>query len=366
MDNFDNFYDGGDDEKNLGGEGQPQIGGQHESGGGQGGGNFNADPSNWVIFQKRPTPQPPKPKRNGLVIALSVFLVVAIIANIAVLFAFRNELAKTFADNMSNQAMLDYKNAINEVLDGSDIVNDVTNAAAEQAVDRLITETGKAVAEKCLKSVMVINCRSQYGNSTATGFLISDSGTRYVLTNEHVITYERAGIGGITQTFIYSDIRAKLHGNATEYALTVVNYDENLDLALLKFEEGAEPSVAAHPAIKFAQSNTLAYGEEIVLLGNPEGIGLAVSTGTVSIPDMTIESWGTSRFIMTDAAVNPGNSGGPMLNKHGVCMGVVESKLVASNIDNMGFAVSIDSVLDYIADLNSGVLLLNPVNYILA
>ena len=90
------------------------------------------------------------------------------------------------------------------------------------------------------------------------------------------------------------------------------------------------------------------YGDEIAIVGNPQGIGLSITSGTISKPDIALSSWGAGSFLMTDGAINSGNSGGPMINKSGLVVGVVESKIVAENVENMGFGVASSSLIDFI------------------
>lgn len=68
--------------------------------------------------------------------------------------------------------------------------------------------------------------------------------------------------------------------------------------------------------------------------------------------NVTIDSWGAGTFILTDSAVNSGNSGGPMINIYGDVVGIVESKLVDESIDNMGFALSAQTIRDFISWAN--------------
>ena len=88
----------------------------------------------------------------------------------------------------------------------------------------------------------------------------------------------------------------------------------------------------------------------VALIGNPEGVGStnSISTGIISQTGITISSWGSGKFVMTDAAVNGGNSGGPMIDILGNVVGIVESKLVDESIDNMGFALAVSTIRDFV------------------
>ena len=136
------------------------------------------------------------------------------------------------------------------------------------------------------------------------------------------------------------------------YAGDHLNAENNqADLAILRFV-GTQPSNDAHPSLKIAYDDSvITRGMEVALVGNPKGLGdnISISVGVVSQKDITISSWGSGTFIMTDAAINGGNSGGPMINSLGTVIGVVESKLVSTDVDNMGFALSATTLRNFIA-----------------
>lgn len=68
---------------------------------------------------------------------------------------------------------------------------------------------------------------------------------------------------------------------------------------------------------------------------------------------MKLSNWGNAYYIMTDAAVNNGNSGGPMFDKNGVVIGIIESKISETEAENMGFAVAMQTVLKFISDVET-------------
>ena len=211
-------------------------------------------------------------------------------------------------------------------------------------------------------------------SGVASGFLITDTderGTaqRYLLTNAHCVRYvkkTRTGLSpfGSSYEYVwtsYGKIICTFEDSETSYyELEIVAYgaynDENksaendqADIALLRIK-GTQPSNEAHPSLKIASSDYTKRGDAVALIGNPEGVGEtnSVTTGTVSQTGISIASWGAGTFLMTDAAVNGGNSGGPMVDILGTVVGIVESKLVDESIDNMGFALSAGTVIDFI------------------
>jgi len=157
----------------------------------------------------------------------------------------------------------------------------------------------------------------------ASGFVLDESG--YILTNAHVLRY-----GG--------DVRIGFQGGK-EYPARVVAFDESKDLAVFKID----PEKPLTP-IKFGRSADLEVGEPVVVMGNPFGVGLSVSCGIVSAVGRSTKCDYTffPSMIQTDAATNPGNSGGPLLNVFGEVVGINSTTKLGAN--SMGFAIPIDHV----------------------
>ena len=132
-----------------------------------------------------------------------------------------------------------------------------------------------------------------------------------MLTNAHVITYGNGTYPAIEGNF-YKDNNA--------FALDVISYDNMLDLALLKFNNPPDDL----KSVVFGNSDNLNLGEEIVAIGNAQGMGLALTVGVVSDPLKTLPT----RAIQIDAAINPGNSGGPLFNIYSEFVGITTFKIV--------------------------------------
>ena len=98
-------------------------------------------------------------------------------------------------------------------------------------------------------------------------------------------------------------------------------------------------------------------GDELLLLGNAKGFGLSATSGLVSATGKTFSDSPQLTFLQTDAAINGGNSGGPAINIYGGLVGVVNSKFVSTNIENMGFAIELSKVKEFltIAQTNASV-----------
>lgn len=336
------------------------------------------------------TQDPKRPNKANVAsvicIVMAVVMCIAVLVNVIVLASLKNTVAEEYAKTISEQMKEQYAKAIEDMLQDTDVVDDIKNSAVNDALQALNSAVGQVANDKCSPSVARLymyttdsNLQTTSASGIASGFLISDtdeSGTlqRYMVTNAHCVRYVNQRrtssggfpIGGWDRVEYYWDSYAKIictfEGEDAYYTLEIVAYgayeDDNLsaendqaDIAILRVV-GTQPSNELHPSLKIAGSNYSAKrGTAVALIGNPEGIGdtNSISTGSISQTGIKIASWGAGEFIMTDAAVNGGNSGGPMVDIQGVVVGVVESKLVSTDIDNMGFALSANTLLDFIS-----------------
>ncbi len=337
------------------------------------------------------TPQKPQKHSDAskiIAICIAIFLGIVVIVNIIVIASLKEQIAAEYAQSISATAKNEYKSAINEVLSENGVVNDVIDKAAQLA-DGYSNSTIGETSAKYLKSVAVVNCStpstSEHNSvaGTASGFVIGSGSKLYLVTNAHVVFTPWTTRGGSLTDYnmhLHSDITCQFaqSNDKKTYNLKVVAYGtystsytyardwwgstttvevstgiiDQPDIAICEFV-GTQPSVEQHPAISLTTDAEVEIGDDIAIIGNPEGIGLCMTTGVVSNNNISIPSWGAGTFIMTDAAINPGNSGGPMINKYGKLVGVVESKLVEDEIDNMGFGVSVSSLIDFIEWANS-------------
>ena len=165
--------------------------------------------------------------------------------------------------------------------------------------------------------------------ASGSGFILTENG--YILTNYHVIQDSNS----ITVT----DYDGK------EYEAKIVGYDESNDIAVLKVEaEGLSPVI-------LGSSKALSVGEDVAAIGNPLGeLTFSLTRGCVSALDrtVTLSDSNTMTLIQTDCAINSGNSGGALFNMYGEVVGITNAKFSSSSsgasIDNIGFAIPIDSV----------------------
>lgn len=323
------------------------------------------------------SPEPKRGKPNTAVIisiVVSIVMCFVVLANVLVLATLKDSIAQQYADSLQTSMKSQYSSAINDALNNSNIVDDVVEQATANALAELDSSVGNIANEKVAKSVAKLSMSSASESGTASGFLITDtdeSGTlqRYVVTNAHCVRYEKQsrtgggiwGWGGSTtySWASYSTIECVFENDSTVYTLEIVAYgayagdylkaeNDEPDLAILRIV-GTQPSNEAHPSLEIAYSDSVINrGMDVALVGSPQGVQNSISVGVVSQTGITISSWGSGSFIMTDAAINGGNSGGPMVNSLGTVVGVVESKIVSENIENMGFALSASTLRDFI------------------
>lgn len=164
-----------------------------------------------------------------------------------------------------------------------------------------------------------------------SGFIISTDGQ--IVTNYHVVA------GADTVTVKLTDGRS--------FEAEVVGGDPLTDLALLKVQADAEL-----PTVSFGDSTDLRVGDEVVAVGNPFGLGGTVTSGIVSALSRDIRSGPFDDFIQTDAAINRGNSGGPLFDNEGDVIGV-NTAIISPGGGSVGIGFAVPSSLakDVISDL---------------
>ena len=160
-------------------------------------------------------------------------------------------------------------------------------------------------------------------NSLGSGFIIDPSG--YIVTNNHVIADA-------------DEITVRLHDDTTLDA-KLVGRDEKTDLALLKVE-----SDKPLPAAEWGDSDKARIGDWVIAIGNPFGLGGTVTAGIVSARQRDINSGPYDDFIQSDAAINRGNSGGPMFNIDGQVIGV-NTAIFSPSGGSVGIGFAIPSAL---------------------
>lgn len=165
---------------------------------------------------------------------------------------------------------------------------------------------------------------NQTKSSEGSGVLmLEDGGKTYVMTCAHVIS------GGSSFTVTLND--------GTEYDASMVAYDSQTDIGVLSI------NATGLKIATFANSDSVAVGEQVVAIGCPGGLEFmnSVTSGYVSAIDRPVSSkiGYDNKCIQTDAAINPGNSGGALFNMQGQVIGINSSKIASTEYEGMGFAV---------------------------
>ena len=197
-----------------------------------------------------------------------------------------------------------------------------TQTTVEESQEELVLlkasvgEDFSGIIEDSISSVVTI--RTDIGQGT--GFIIDEEG--YVVTNAHVLT------GG-------SMVQA-INSQQELIDAIFIGYNLDFDIALLKISGN-------YKSLNLADSDDIQIGEKVIAIGNPLGLQFSVSQGIVSaIHRQGIN--GVEAYIQTDAALNPGNSGGPLINKEGKVIGINNFKI--GNSESLGFALESNYIKD--------------------
>ena len=178
--------------------------------------------------------------------------------------------------------------------------------------------------------------RRRRQNSLGSGFIIDSSG--YIVTNHHVVAEA-------------DQITVRLHDDR-EFEAELVGSDEKTDLALLKIVPGDGESL---PATNWGDSEVPRIGDWVIAIGNPFGLGGTVTAGIISARQRDINAGPYDDFIQTDAAINRGNSGGPMFNLDGEVIGINSAIFSPSGGSiGIGFAIPSNLARNIIDQLREG------------
>ncbi len=209
------------------------------------------------------------------------------------------------------------------------------------------TPTATQIYQRDASGVVSIKAITADGGDTGTGIVLNDEGL--ILTNNHVISE------GTSLT-----VSPGKSSNLTRSA-TVVGADANSDLALIK----VDPSGLGLEPLKLVSSSSVEVGDPVYAIGNPYGLDETLTEGIVSALGREISAPNGATIkgaIQTDAALNPGNSGGPLLNAEGDVIGVnsqIASDAASSEgsqpgSTGVGFAISSSTVSEVIKTIESG------------
>ena len=294
--------------------------------------------------QPQPAPQPKKRRSGkGLVIAISIVAAVMLLFNVVALAANASLRESVNAQKERNDNLKDRIEDLEDRLDGQNVTTRPSNSGQAATPEGLLTP--QQVYAMNVDAVVAVSSQAIQTNiygqvsktaSMGSGFIISADGL--VVTNYHVIE-------GANQVSIIT-------ADEEEHEATVVGYDKANDVALLKAEGSNFHYVA------LGSSDDLQVGDQVMAIGNPLGeLTSTLTVGYVSAKDRMVSTDGTAiNMLQTDAAINSGNSGGPLFNATGEVVGINTAKYSGTSssgasIEGIGFAIPIDDVAGIIDDL---------------
>lgn len=215
-------------------------------------------------------------------------------------------------------------------------------------IKKVSTETASAneIYELGCRQTVGVSLESTYANIfgqrsasavAGTGFVITADG--YILTNYHVI--ESAQESGYKVSVLFKD--------KSSYEAKIVGFDENNDVAVLKIDASD-----LTPAT-IGNSDDIAVGDSVFAIGNPLGeLDFSMTSGRVSALDRSITTDHSSapiNMFQFDAAINSGNSGGPVYNESGEVIGIATAKVGSYGVEGLGFAIPINDAADIANEL---------------
>ena len=296
-------------------------------------------------FYRTGSTNPPKNRRGLLTFLLVV--VILLVGLVSVLGLLNFKLFQQLNNHTSFRFSPDTSENSHPVISG-----DSNTEKEDPSVSLQLQETPQSVANvpqegglslqdiysKTINAVVSISCTGNGGTSTGSGVVISEQG--YIVTNAHVVENAR-----FVQVLL---------NDGTEHEARIIGADELTDLAVLQVDS------TGLVAAEFGDSASLRVGDTVVAIGDPLGIELrgTMTNGIVSAINRDIVTDGrTMTLIQTNAALNSGNSGGPLLNCYGQVIGINTMKMgdqmSNAGVEGLGFAIpsaTVKEIVDQLID----------------
>lgn len=302
-------------------------------------------------------------------IVLVIFLMTFLVSCNSLSFDFQNHTPTTTVTTTVNQTQQNDTSLTNNTSSGSAVYN-LTGDELSAYLATLDTTDPVVAASIVMPSVVELTVdfqfsytatyRTPWGTSTqnvtdsataqATGFFINSDGN--IMTNAHVVTlsdYE----GYPDFKYISRTITFNFADSKDTYTASIVDYDTTLDLAVLHSDTPMKnQSYLTFFGINHTTGVSLYYGESVIAVGNANGYGISVTSGIISAPLRYFEDgYQTIEAIQTDAAINEGNSGGPLTNLYGAVVGIDSFKIVTATSESLGYAIPANVVMSYLDTL---------------
>ncbi len=284
------------------------------------------------------------PKSHGGVIAVLLIAVIFLVGTVSVLGLMNVRLFKQLQEQSSTE-VISFADTTQEPPTAATVSEThPAPAATQETIEFSQGQSGgeplslQDIYVTCIPSVVSITTKLYGGSSSGTGVVLSASG--YIVTNYHVIENAQS-------------INVLLTDNR-QLAARIVGSDPVSDLAVLSVE--AEDLVSA----QFGDSDSLRVGDAVVAIGDPLGVEYrgTMTNGIVSAINRNVSVNGrTMNLIQTNAALNSGNSGGPLINIYGQVIGINTIKIGAfadsAGVEGLGFAIPSATVKDIVTQIIS-------------
>lgn len=220
-----------------------------------------------------------------------------------------------------------YKNIIEKIT--YELEGDFDLTALSEKIKTVIEQTKYAV-------VGVSNYQNNTLSAIGSGVIYqkethNDNFTYRLLTNHHVIED-------------HQKIKIYLGYHDLEEPAEVIDYDSNLDLAIVQFTSNIDIT-----PLTFADPDSVQIGDFALAIGNPTSYDFfgTVTFGIISYPQRKMQKY-EATFVQHDVAINPGNSGGPLIDMDGKIIGINTLKYASYDIDNLGFSIDVPTILDFL------------------
>ena len=268
-------------------------------------------------------------KTDLFIIIVLILFMISQAFMVSFIFAKRNEVlialqeSEARLDEKIDLNNKDLQNKINSLTDSIISVSSEQIDLQEQLGEIKATTSAdfSGIIEEETKGVVTIKTDVSQG----TGFLITDNG--YIVTNAHVL---------------FNAHFANIHtSNNQVHSAKLVDFDSNMDIALLKIP-------GSFSSLSLGDSSDVKIGEKVIAIGNPLGLSFTVTEGIISAVDRE----GVNElpfYFQTDVSLNPGNSGGPLINTRGEVIGINNFKI--SGAENIGFALEINHAIETINEI---------------
>ena len=282
-------------------------------------------PQYYVPSEKKPKEKKSEARNGRILKLICVCLVCALVGGLVGGFVSWSALKSRLPSASSDKPIVpsvETKNVSNETA----TANDIYSVGCRQTVGISLEITSSNIFGQTSASAVA-----------GTGFIITSDG--YIMTNYHVI--EPAYENNYKITVLFKD--------GTSYEASVAGFEEDSDVAVLKIDANDLSPVS------IGNSDNIAVGDSVFAIGHPLGeLDFSMTSGRVSALDRSITADRNSapiNMFQFDAAINSGNSGGPVFNESGEVIGIATAKVGSSGVEGLGFAIPINDAADIANEL---------------